>query len=412
MPIRWLRAHPVAADLMMATALTVVAIVVHLLDIENSPDMDTRDPAWWTVPLVVASVLPIGWRRSHTMVSAGVVVAAQIVTELADVDGTGYIGVLVGVYSLGAHAVGRARTRLLVAIVLALDALFVAGLATGELDLGSFVSSVIVLGTAFVLGDNLRRRRDAASAAEERAARAERERELIAQQQVASERGRIARELHDVVAHSVSVMVIQAAAARRSLHTSPANAEQALTNIEETGRRTMNELRAILGVLRRADPPETGDTTLSPQPTMADIGELVRLSDDLPVDLVVDGRLDDLPSSVALSGYRVVQEALTNIRRHAGPVHHVEVVVERRDESVVMTVTDDGRGAAADDAGPGYGLLGMRERAAAIGGVVDAGARPGGGWRIVATLPIGGSTVPAPRPEAPGLDRHADEYVP
>ena len=390
-PIRWLRAHPRSADLLLATALTAVAVTFHVAQLDTTEDY--TEPAWWTVPLVIASVFPIAWRRSDPIVSTAIVVVAQILSELADIDGSGFIGVLVALYSLGAHSVGRARTRLLIATIVSIGVLFVSGLVVDELDIGSFISSVMVLITAFVLGDNLRRRRDAADALEEQLRRAERERELVAQRRVAEERTRIARELHDVVAHSVSVMVIQAAAARRSLDTSPGNAATALANVEATGRQTMNELRGILGVLRRASDELVIASSgieapaLSPHPTLADLAALVAAADDLPISLTMTGDFDDLASSIDLTGYRIVQESLTNVRRHAGPVSHVDVHLERLDDGVRIRVVDDGRGAAADDDGPGFGLVGMQERVDALGGHLSAGWRVGGGWSVTADLP-------------------------
>lgn len=385
-PVRWLREHPTHADALLAVMLTAIALTLHLADFEDD-DNDFVDPSWWTSLLVVGAVFPILWRRSYTVVSTMFVVFVQVVAAYCDVDGTGFLGVVVALYSLGAHSSGPTRARVLALIAVVIATLFVTGLSVGELDVGSFVSSTIVLVTAFVLGDNLRRRRDAAAALQERAERAERERELIAQREVNAERSRIARELHDVVAHSVSVMVIQAGAARRSLATSPDNAEQALTNIEETGRQTMNELRGILGVLRRSTD-DDNDPSLAPQPALDQVADLVELSDDLAIELNVTGDVDDLPHSVTLTGYRVIQEALTNVRRHAGPVTSVRVTIERRTDEVAISVIDDGRGAAADDAGePGFGLVGMRERVTAAGGTMQAGSRSGGGWRIAVSLP-------------------------
>lgn len=393
-PIRWLRGHPSHADAVLAVLLTAMALVFHLADFEND-DVDYVDPAWWTVIMVTGSVLPIAWRRSHTVVSTVIVVLFQVTAAFVDVDGAGFLGVIVALYSLGAHSVGPARLRVIVLITASIALLFLSGFLVGELDLGSFISSTVVLVTGFVLGDNLRRRRDAADALQERAERAERERELIAQREVNAERARIARELHDVVAHSVSVMVIQAGAARRSLSSSPANAEQALTNIEETGRQTMNELRGILGVLRRSSSDASGEAQLEPQPALSEIRALVAMSDDLPIALNASGDLDDLPTSIALTGFRVVQEALTNIRRHAGPVTSVTVDVARRSGAIDIEIIDDGRGAAADDIGPGYGIVGMRERVAAAGGTIDAGWRTGGGWRVSVTLPVDTDTAPS-----------------
>ena len=172
-------------------------------------------------------------------------------------------------------------------------------------------------------------------------------------------------------------------------------AHTALTNIEDTGRQTMNELRGILGVLRSdtdADPnggssPRGGGSPLAPQPSMTDLDALVHASDDLPIQLTVMGPLDGLSPSINLHAYRIVQEAITNVRRHAGPVSEVTIDVTRDADSLRITIADDGRGAAADDIGPGYGVVGMRERVAAVNGSLTVGPRGGGGWRVQMTLP-------------------------
>lgn len=401
-PIAWLRANQRAADVILATFITAAAVTFHVLDLDQTEDF--RDPTWWTVPLVIGSVFPIAWRRSFPIRSGLFIAAAQIVTALFDIDGTGFLGVLIAIYSLGAHSSGQRRTNALWAIGVGILLLFIAGITVGEVDVGNLISSTVILVTAFVLGDNLRRRRERADSLAERAERAERERALIAQQQVSAERTRIARELHDVVAHSVSVMVIQAAAARRNLSHAPDVAQTALTNIEDTGRQTMNELRGILGVLRR----DTDDgASLTPQPSMADLEALVRASDDLPIQLNVNGSLEGLSPSVTLNGYRVVQEAITNVRRHAGPVTDVTIDVERCGAALTITVIDDGRGAAADDIGPGYGVVGMRERVAAVGGSVNIGPRSGGGWRVQMTLPASFGAASVPTVDAT-TDRSAD----
>lgn len=383
-PITWLRSHERKADAILAVLVTLLAVTFHLLEINGSSEHTFRTPSWWTTLLVVGSVLPIAFRRTHPIRSGLVVVAVQIVAALLDIDGTAFLGIVIALYSIGAHSSGRGRTNAVVAITISVVALFVAGFIAAEVVVGDFVFSAVVLVTAFVLGDNLRRRREKADALVERAERAEREQALIAQQHVAAERTRIARELHDVVAHSVSVMVIQAAAARRSLTASPKSAEIALANIEDTGRQTMNELRAILGVLRK----DVDDDSHAPQPTLSELHALIAASADLPITLDVDGLLDGLPQSATLTGYRIVQEALTNVRRHAGPVTSVGVMVNRTPERLDIVIVDDGRGAAADDLGPGFGVVGMRERVAALGGKVSAGAQQGGGWRVQMSLPL------------------------
>jgi signal transduction histidine kinase len=319
-----------------------------------------------------------------------VVVAVQVVALLLGVDGAAFVAASVAVYSLGAHSGGLRRTRTLVTIGAMVLLLFVAGWVDGHPLIGEFVSTNIVLVSALALGDNMRRRREHLDDLAERADRAEREQGLLAEQRVIAERTRIARELHDVVAHSVSVMVIQSAAARRSLHVSVDNAEAALEALESTGRQTMRELRGLLGVLRTDD--ASDQPLLDPSPTMLDIDAL--MTDDLPVTIVVDGPIGDLPSSVALTGYRIVQEALTNVRRHAGPVTEVVVTVDASVAALVIAVVDDGRGAAADvTSADGYGLIGMEERVAAVGGFSSAGPRPGGGWGVRAVIPLDGADI-------------------
>jgi signal transduction histidine kinase len=403
-PVRWLRAHPDGADLILATFLTAISVAFHFVkpDVDAS---DVRSPTWWTVPLVMVAVLPIARRRINPTATAVFVVGVQVVCELLDVEGPGFIGVIVGVYSLGAHAFGQRRTHAVTAISILLVPLLLAGLLDDKLAIGDFISTVVVLTTAFVLGDNLRRRRDAAQSIQDRLERAERERELIARQRVTAERTRIARELHDVVAHSVSVMVIQAAAARRNLRSAPSSAEDALTNIEVTGRQTMNELRSILGVLRRSEEDDglSAESSrpvrdLAPQPTLQSVSGLVDAAPDLPIALSIEGDIADLPTGVDLTGFRIVQEAITNVRRHAGPVTKVDVSIRRTGDHIDIEVADDGRGAAADSTGPGFGIVGMRERLDSIGGSLTASSQRSGGWHVRARLPIQTLELPSRTP--------------
>lgn len=395
-PIRWLREHPRGADLLLAVLVTTISVLGHLIGEDSSDDPDIVDPTWWTTIAVVATAFPVYWRRTYPLRSGAFVVAAQCIVLLVDISGAAFLGSTVAVYSIGAHSSGPRRTRFMLGISAMILALFVAGWIDGLNLIGEFITTSVILVTAFVLGDNMRRRRDHVASLAERAERAEREQELIAQDRVNAERTRIARELHDVVAHSVSVMVIQAAAARRNLDDSPSRAEAALAAIEESGRQTMNELRGILGVLRHDD----HDAARTPQPTLADIDTLLGQDADLPVDLVVGDDIGELPHIVMLTGYRVVQEALTNVRRHAGPVERVEVRVDQEGDELVISVEDDGRGAAADVVGPGFGLVGMRERVGAVGGVLEAGPRPGGGWRVRTSIPVDQRSVPSSPPVA------------
>ncbi|MFI8995897.1 sensor histidine kinase [Streptomyces sp. NPDC053542] len=247
---------------------------------------------------------------------------------------------------------------------------------------------------AWVMGDSLRTRRAYWAQLEERAARLEKERATQSRMAVAAERARIARELHDVVAHNVSVMVVQADGAAYVLKSAPEQARQALETISGTGRQALAEMRRLLGVLRTGEGAEGGEYV--PQPgvdQLADLVEQVRGA-GLPVEFTVGGRERPLPSGVELTAYRIVQEALTNTRKHGGPGVGATVRLVYGEERLELLVEDDGRGAqhelyeegGAD--GQGHGLIGMRERVGMVGGSLDAGPRPGGGFRISAVLPL------------------------
>ncbi|MFD7492725.1 sensor histidine kinase [Streptomyces sp. NPDC059832] len=247
---------------------------------------------------------------------------------------------------------------------------------------------------AWVLGDSMRTRRAYFSQLEERAARLEREREAQSKVAVAAERARIARELHDVVAHNVSVMVVQADGAAYVMDAAPDQAKQALETISSTGRQALAEMRRLLGVLRTGDAQESGEYV--PQPDVDQIEDLIEQvrQTGLAVDFKIEGTPRPLPSGVELTAYRIVQEALTNTRKHGGPDAGASVRLVYFDDGLGLLVEDDGRGAAhelyedggAD--GAGHGMIGMRERVGMVGGTLDAGPRPGGGFRISALLPL------------------------
>jgi len=247
---------------------------------------------------------------------------------------------------------------------------------------------------AWVLGDSIRTRRAYLAQLEERAARLEKEREAQAKVAVAAERARIARELHDVVAHNVSVMVVQADGAAYVMDTAPDQAKKALETISSTGRQALAEMRRLLGVLRTGEHQESGEYV--PQPDVEQLDDLIEQcrTSGLPVDFKVEGTRRPLPSGVELTAYRIVQEALTNTRKHGGADAGASVRLVYFDDGLGLLVEDDGKGAphelyeegGAD--GQGHGLIGMRERVGMVGGTLDAGPRPGGGFRISALLPL------------------------
>jgi signal transduction histidine kinase len=249
---------------------------------------------------------------------------------------------------------------------------------------GDFVWDAITFTIAWVIGFAVGEKYREVDEAKDRAAAAEREREERARRAVADERARIARELHDVVGHSVSVMTVQASAVRRLLEPDQEQVGEALQVVEQTGREALAEMRRMVGVLRHAEEAPA----LAPQPSLEQIEKLVQHARDrgLPVELSVEGVPVALPTGIDLTAYRLVQEGLTNAIKHAR-ARQAKVVIRYDNGQVELTVSDDGVG-GGDGGGSGHGLVGMRERVTVYGGKLEAGPRPEGGFRLRATLPI------------------------
>jgi signal transduction histidine kinase len=247
---------------------------------------------------------------------------------------------------------------------------------------------VLTIALCWALGEFVGARRAYQAEVEQRLALLEVERDHQARMAVAAERARIARELHDVVAHAVSVIVVQADGAAYAIRSQPELAERAVQTISSTGREALTELRRLLGVLRS----EEAAGELTPLPgtqSLSELAERVRAV-GVPVRLEIIGNVDDLPAGVGLGVYRIVQEALTNTLKHAGAGTNAVVRVVRSDDAVGLDIHDDGHAEAPSLVGVsgGNGLIGMRERALVFGGSLDAGPRPGGGWQVTARLPL------------------------
>jgi signal transduction histidine kinase len=256
-----------------------------------------------------------------------------------------------------------------------------------ESSTDDLISVPVLFAIGWLIGWALRERTERTEAAEERAARAEREREAAARVAVAEERGRIARELHDVVAHAVSVIVLQVGAVRHRMPESSVADREALRNVEEVGRTALTEMRRLLNAMR-----EEGDAAeLMPHPGLADLDRLVRDvgAAGLTVDLRVQGDPSPLPPGLDLSAYRIVQEGLTNSLKHSG-AGHAEVTVHYAPDELRLQVLDHGGGGRAASDGHGHGLVGIRERVKIFGGQMTAGPAPGGGFLVRARLPRGG----------------------
>lgn len=252
--------------------------------------------------------------------------------------------------------------------------------------LADLVTAIAIYGTAWLVGDSLRSRRARTAALEARAAQLERDQEQAARVAVQNERALIARELHDVVAHSVSVMIIQAGAARLVMDEQPAEARASLASIEATGREALAEMRRLLGVLRS----DGGPAPLAPQQGLANLGQLIAnaRSAGVTVELSIEGDPRPLAPGIDLTVYRIVQEAVTNTIKHAGPTR-ATIRLAYEPSAVVVDVRDAGARSTAETVGTGHGLLGMEERVRIYGGALDAGPSPDGGFAIHALIPTG-----------------------
>jgi len=297
------------------------------------------------------------------------------------------LAILVAVYSVAAYG---DRWVSLAGLAAAAGGSAAVQLTPGRFQAPTVVSNGLIIGAAWLLGHFVGVRRRYITRLEERTAELEWARAELARRAVAEERLRLARELHDVVAHCISMIAVQSGVGAHVADTQPEEAAKALAAIEATSRAALTELRRLLGVLRQGSEPQ-GD--LAPVPGLADLDGLLAevAKAGLAVKLRVNGTRPPLPAGVDLSAYRIVQEALTNVVKHAGPAR-AQVVVGYRDQDVTVEVTDDGRGVVTSvsdgRAGTGHGLIGMRERVQAFGGDFQAGPCPGGGFRVAARLPL------------------------
>jgi signal transduction histidine kinase len=338
--------------------------------------------------LVLLHTLPLAARRRFPLAVLATSVASGLVfVALGLPPDMLWVAIPVAVYSVAAYG---DRWVALAGLAVAEAGLAVVQLTPGRTGVNTWVGNMGFLAAAWLLGHFVGVRRLYVLRLEERTAELEQAREELAGRAVTEERLRLARELHDVVAHAMSVIAVQSGVGAHIANTQPKEAAKALGAIEATSRAALEELRRLLGVLRQADGPQ-GD--LAPVPGLADLeGLLAELAKaGLAVKLRVNGTRPPLPAGVDLSAYRIVQEALTNVVKHAGSAR-AQVVIGYGDQDVTVEVTDDGRGAVTSvsdgRAGTGHGLIGMRERVQAFGGELEAGPRPGGGFRVAARLPL------------------------
>jgi signal transduction histidine kinase len=378
--VRW----PRAADAVLAVGMFLLTVFV-----VGGPDDTVIVRSIGDIPIPALLVFAVAsaalfWRRHAPLAVVGVAVIAWATTL-----GSGYADLggiaIIALYSAGRYATNDRLAH--VGVAAAIVVINVDGL-TDPAPWGEAAFGGVVLFVAWYFGRRLRLRK-------ERSAQQLREQAAEASRIVTEERARIARELHDVVAHRVSLMTVQAGAAKAVAAQDPEGALKAMGAVEEAGRQALDELRHLLGVLR----PETELDGLGPQPGLADLPRLVEQirGAGVEVSLATDGVSAELPARVDLFAYRIVQEALTNVLKHAGPGAHTQVRLASSRNRIVIEVLDDGQGITvmpgsvpAQGGARGHGIVGMRERALLLGGTLDAGPRPGGGFQVVARLPTGG----------------------
>jgi len=360
-------------DAVLAAALTALVLIEVVL---------TEAPEWHrlvTIALAIGLGVTAARRSRDPLPLLGFIlavsVAALAVPHLARPTNSGvFVFLVLAVYSAAAHTSGR-RTLLAGGMTVGLFLTDFAMNNTG-ITADAVIFFSLLLGAPWVAGRAIRQRRLNDRELEQEKARAA--------AAIVEERARIARELHDVVAHSISVMVLQARGGRRVLESEPTDAREAFAVIESTGQQALDEMRRLVGMLR------SGEKTLplAPQPSLKEVGMLVEQvrAAGLPVQLDIEGEPRDLPPGVDLSAFRIVQEALTNALTHAGPAR-ARVVLRYRADELELEISDDGTGDGSGS-GSGYGLVGMRERVSVYGGELQAGRQPGGGYALRVRLPF------------------------
>ncbi|HTE60491.1 MAG TPA: histidine kinase [Solirubrobacteraceae bacterium] len=370
------RRRPVLGDVVPVALLLLVGVVWHVREEESSAA---------GLAFTVALVLPLLWRRRWPVAVFAAIAAIAFAQWLADVAAFGDAALLVALYGV---AVTQPRR-----VALAAAAVVVVGvvLAIPRWDEGNWLRGFIGLSSlaiaAYVLGTSTRTRRALVASLHERAERLERERDQQGQLAAAAERARIARELHDVVAHNVSVMIALSDGASYAVDEDPARAKSAMRTASRTGRQALGELRRLLGVLRDGD----REAQFAPQPGLAQLDELLQdvRSAGVPVSYeVTGGPSRPLPAGLELAVFRIVQEALTNTLKHAGPGAEAQVRMLHGHDVLEVEVLDTGKPRPRARADGAAGLRGMRERAAVYDGELDAGPAPEGGWRVHLVLPL------------------------
>ncbi|MER6831771.1 sensor histidine kinase [Streptosporangium sp. NPDC000563] len=384
----WSVRHPRITDALWLTPF----LLVSLLNVWAVGVVDLvawgaeRLGLWGFAGLTLLLFVPLFWMRERPVAVFATVSFASFLQWLAGVPPLFFnVSVLVAMYGVASRR--PLRWAVGAGLVVELGLFLVFGRVPQGLDLRAFATASAFAAAIWMTGIYANTRRRYLEGLEERAERAERDRDQQARLAAAAERARIARELHDVVAHNVSVIIVQADGAGYAIDRDPEQARRAMEAVSATGRRALAEMRRMVGVLRADGVQEE----YAPQPSLSQLDDLVTQvrESGLPVELRVSGVPAELPEGEQLTVYRIVQEALTNTLKHGGPESRATVEMEYGVRELLVRVTDDGRGAATPEREGGHGLVGMRERVAMFGGSVKASPVPGGGFQVVARLPIG-----------------------
>ncbi|HEX5615354.1 MAG TPA: sensor histidine kinase [Acidimicrobiia bacterium] len=382
---QWVRQlNPWVLDAVLGTLFVLLGILTTGGDDATRID-PVRERDALAFLLILTTAAPFFFRRRLPAFTVIVVITSLgIYVSRGHYEGLLPTYLIVAMYTAGNYAETR-RARFAAAYLVVVMAALLFTDAPG-FDGGVFAGNAAIFLAAFFFGTSVKNRRLYTEELEARNVSLEREREEEARRAIADERLRIAQELHDVVAHSMGVIAVQAGVGAHVIDDDPAEAKRSLQAIAATSRSTLTELRRLLGVLRDDD----GRAAHAPAPGLAALDQLAAdlRGAGLPVELRVDGTPADVPTGVELAAYRIVQESLTNVLKHAGRAS-AQVVVACEPGVVRIEVVDDGRGVNGRGEGSGHGLLGMRERVAVYGGTLDAAPRVGGGFRVRAVLPYG-----------------------
>lgn len=381
----WLQEHrSLTFDLVIAVVLTVV-LQLEVWFSEGPQETFYARP--FSSPVLLLVTVPLVWRRRAPVAVAAAVGGATALQAVVTGEFTAAFGILwalfISLYSVGAYAEGRRRIAGLAIVVVAEAVRELQSLPENETDFWNGAFFDLLALAAFGVGVFVAGRRRSRRLSE-LADRLERDRDERERAALAEERGRMARELHDVVAHDVSAALLQAEAAEELLDTEPERARASLHTVQQTSREALTEMRRLVGMLRS----ENDAAPLAPHPGLSEVPALVERNRDagLRVELMIEGEPREVPPGIDFSAYRIVQESLTNARKHAGSAQ-TRVSVRYATRSLEVDVADDGRRGASGD-GAGHGLVGMRERVAFFGGHFSAGPREQGGFAVCARFPL------------------------